>query len=791
MAINSGNELTGMRIRLNGLVQGVGFRPAVWRLAHQFQLTGHVLNDGEGVLIDVWGDHSSLNAFGKALHMNCPPLARIDSLQQEPLLGIPTSDFVIISSRKTDTHTGVVADAATCPDCIEDINNPKNRRYRYPFTNCTNCGPRLSIIDAIPYDRINTSMAKFSQCPSCMSEYKNPDNRRFHAQPNACSECGPRVWLEPEAGNVDGKDSFEHAQNLLKQGYIIAIKGIGGFHLACDATQEKAVFSLRRCKQRYAKPFALMAANVDIIRNYCDVNETEKEQLGLPSAPIVLLDRKENTILAGDIAPGQKTVGFMLPYTPLHHILLQNYDRPIVMTSGNISDIPQCIDNESARTQLAHIADYWLMHNRDILHRLDDSVVRVIDNKSQIIRRARGYAPAPIQLPPGFEQAQQLLAFGGELKNTFCLIKDGQAILSQHMGDLENAETLLDYEKNLSLYQQLFNHQPGVIAIDKHLEYISSKLGRQKAETEQLCLIEVAHHHAHVSACLADNNWPIEGGKVLGVVLDGLGLGQDDKLWGGEFLLADYNSCQRLGSFKPIALLGATKAIDEPWRNTYAHLMTTFGWQQFQVNYQNLELLNFFRQKPVASLNGMLDNGFNSPLASSCGRLFDAVAAAIGICRETVSYEGQAAIEMEAIVDDVLLETEKNRAYPFQIKNVTNANIPHLCPETMWSALLTDLQAHKKTEIIAARFHLGLVNAVFEMIERLSNDNTRRIIHHIALTGGVFQNRILFGQLKQRLETAKYTVLCHHQVPCNDGGLAFGQALVAQAQLLKEKPLCV
>ncbi len=783
---------TGLRIRIRGTVQGVGFRPFVWRLAHQYQLAGHVLNDGEGLLIDVWGNKSLLDGFSEALLKDCPPLARIDSLQHQFLSDQSTKGFQIIPSQSGVVQTGIVADAATCSACIADIHNPENRRYRYPFTNCTNCGPRLSIIDAIPYDRVNTSMAQFAQCSACHTEYNDPENRRFHAQPNACPACGPRVWLEPDTDKLTGIDVLEHAQALIKQGHIIAIKGLGGFHLACDARNQLAVSRLRERKQRDAKPFALMARHVSIIKQYCKFNETELNLLDSPQSPVVLLESKASIkeTLAPSIAPGQKRLGFMLPYTPLHHILLQTIDFPLVMTSANRSNNPQCIDNDSARSDLKGIADYWLMHDRDILHRMDDSVVQQLENKTQILRRARGYAPTSIPLPKGFENAQDILALGGELKNTFCLIKAGQAIMSQHMGDLENIFTLEDYEKNLALYQRLFNHQPEVLAIDAHPEYLSSKLGREKAETEQLPLVEVPHHHAHIAACLADNGWSVDGGKVLGIVLDGLGYGQDGNLWGGEFLLADYQSCQRLGSFKPVALIGAGKAMQEPWRNTYAHLLAAFGWEKLWADYTELELLDFFKQKPYATLNAMLEKNINSPLASSCGRLFDAVAAAIGICREKNSYEGQAAIELEAMVTPGNLAAEKDNAYDFYIDTTPQAVLSCLDPTTIWTSLLADLQAKCKAEVIAARFHLGLAKSIVEMVKHLAMQDVTNPIQHIVLSGGVFQNRILFQLVTQQLRDTNYTVLYHQQVPANDGGLALGQAVVALAQTIKEKPLC-
>ncbi len=789
-AFSTENKPTGCRIRVRGIVQGVGFRPAVWRLARQYQLAGYVLNDGEGVLIELWGSQDALEQFNKALLVDCPPLARIDHLQQEHLSGTPATDFQIICSQTTAMQTGVVADAATCPACIEDIFDPENRRYRYPLTNCTNCGPRLSIIDEIPYDRANTSMAEFIQCPNCQQEYENPESRRFHAQPNACPECGPQVWLEPESNNISGTDELERAQYLLKQGYIIAIKGVGGFHIACDAYNEQSVSRLRQRKHRYAKPFALMARNIDIINSHCKLNHAEINLLYSSAAPIVLLERKAASQLAAEVAPGQKTLGFMLPYTPLHHLLLHDYDHPIVLTSGNVSDSPQCINNDAARTNLKGVADFWLLHDRDVFHRIDDSVVRVIKNKKQTLRRARGYAPSSIPLPEGFDQQQELLAFGAELKNTFCLIKDGHAIVSQHMGDLENAETLMDYEKNLALYQRLYNHQPTVLAVDAHPGYVSSQLGRGKAETEKLALIEVSHHHAHIASCLAENGWPAEGEKVLGIVLDGLGFGQDGSLWGGEFILADYSTSERLGGLKAVALIGATQAMYEPWRNTYAHLIVAIGWENIIANYQSLDLVSFLQRKPLDTFNAMLSNGVNSPLASSCGRLFDAVAAAIGICREHVSYEGQAAIELEALVNRTLLHLEKNYAYPFQLIKASKTQHAVLEPRPMWQALLTDLIEQKKPEVIAARFHLGLAKGIIEMVEHLADREPDQRTQTIVLSGGVFQNQILFEHVKQELEDKKYQVLCHSEVPANDGGLALGQAVVALAQTMKEESIC-
>jgi len=796
MTVTLNTLKTGRRIRVRGLVQGVGFRPTVWHLAHQHGLSGQVFNDGEGVLVRAWGFTTQLEKFIAALSRECPPLARIDSIEHELLIdeefinNVP-SDFNILESQHSESHTGVVPDAATCPTCVSDIFNSDNRRFRYPFTNCTHCGPRLSIITSIPYDRSNTSMSTFKLCLDCQAEYHHPVDRRFHAQPNACHKCGPRVWLSPAINTITAIDDIDAASVLLKQGKILAIKGIGGFHLACDATNKNTVQRLRDRKQRYAKPFALMAKNINVIKNYCHLDDAEEKLLYSSAAPIVLLDVLPTTCLSSAIAPEQSVLGFMLPYTPLHHLLLQNMEHPIVMTSGNLSENPQCINNDDAMIQLKDIADFWLLHDRDIRNRIDDSVTRIVNGTPRLLRRARGYAPTSFPLPPGFEKTPDILTFGSELKNTFCLIKDGQAILSQHMGDLENASTYIDYEKNINLYQHLFSHQPTTLVVDAHPEYLSSKLGRDHAKTEQLSLIEVQHHHAHIAACLADNNWPLDGGKVLGIALDGLGMGEDNTLWGGEFLLTDYKSSERLASFKPVPLIGASLAMSEPWRNTYAHLMMALGWNKLHRQYKNLELVSYLDKKPRTTIDAILNKGMNSPLASSCGRLFDAVAAAVGLSQDKVMYEGQAAIELEMLVKQNVLNNEELHAYPFNIDIQPKTGLLFIEPRPMWQALLTDLQTNIASHIISARFHLGLAKIIVKMIEQLytkiKNDKTQTIV----LTGGVFQNRILFEQVTQRLHNVGYHVLSHSRVPANDGGIALGQAMVALAQIInKETQSC-
>jgi len=775
--------IAGSSIRVRGLVQGVGFRPTVWRLAHQQQLTGHVLNDGEGVLIEAWGSQSQVDDFITELERECPPLARIDSIEQSILEGKPATEFCIVKSKHSETQTGIVADAATCPACVDDCFDPQNRRYRYPFTNCTHCGPRLSIIDGIPYDRAKTSMADFPLCPSCLTEYEAPSDRRFHAQPNACPDCGPEVWLEPDPKVNDAQDVIEAAAQLIQQGKILAIKGLGGFHLACDATNHAAVNLLRDRKHRYAKPFALMGRDLEVIKHYCNINLRESALLQSAEAPIVLLEKKPDTNISKAVAPQLGVLGFMLPYTPLHHLLMQKLDIPVLMTSGNTSDVPQCVDNHDAILKLNNIADYLLLHNRDIKNRVDDSVARVVNNEVRLLRRARGYAPATLRLPQGFGNSTEVLALGAELKNTFCMVKNGQAILSQHMGDLENVETFLDYKKNLALYQLLFDHKPDVIAVDMHPEYLSTKAGQEMAGKEELPLIEVQHHHAHIAACLAENNWPLNGKQVLGVVLDGLGLSNEGEIWGGEFLLADYGNFKRLGSLSPVALAGGTQAMLEPWRNTLCHLLRIMKWEELQKNYPDLQLVAFLKQKPVKNILQMLSKGLNSPLASSTGRLFDAVAAAVGICPEEQFYEGQAAMELEDLVSGQLISEQSGSAYCFKIVQGSDEKLPLLVPDNMWLQLLDDLVNEIPTEVIATRFHVGFARGIVTMVNQLCHAEDVRNIDTVVLSGGVFQNRVLYKQVAEDLLNKGYKILQHSLIPANDGGIALGQATIALAQM--------
>ncbi|RJF86399.1 carbamoyltransferase HypF [Oleomonas cavernae] len=783
-------------IRVRGRVQGVGFRPTVWRFARDLALSGEVLNDAEGVLIRVNGARAAVDALIGRLHREPPPLARIDSVETWPIAEVAADGFSVVESAPGAAHTQVAPDALVCAACAAEIADPFSRRYRYPFTNCTHCGPRFSIVRGIPYDRVTTTMAPFGLCTDCLAEYRDPADRRFQAQAIACHACGPRARLV----RLDGRavsfeqhsmlDDVDAVCSLLQKGEIVAIKGLGGYHLACDATRADVVARLRERKRRHAKPFALMARDLDIVRRYCSVDAAEAAALASPEAPIVLLRADGPARLPEAVAPGLGLLGFMLPTTPLHRLILRRMERPVVMTSGNLSDEPQVTDDVAARERLGGIAAFALMHDRAIANRVDDSVVRLSGGAIRVLRRARGFAPAPIALPPGFESAPPVLAYGGELKATFCLLKDGEAIVSQHIGDLEEGAAFDDYGRNLELYAHLFDHAPAVLAADRHPEYLSTKQALARAAAEALPLAQVQHHHAHVAACLAENGRPLEAAPVLGIVLDGLGYGDDGAIWGGEFLLADYRGYQRLGTLKPVAMPGGAQAAREPWRNLYAHLMAEMGWPAFAMNFAELEVYQALSQRPRASFDAMIRDGRFAPRASSCGRLFDAVAAALGLCRDRQAYEGQAAMMLEASVDaQALADEDEALAYPFTIPLLPETRMPYLEPLAMWNALLGDLILKTPPGVIAARFHRGLAKGVAAMADKLAGgEGEVRRFDTVALSGGCFQNRVLFEEVARRLVAQGFQVLSHARVPANDGGLALGQAAVAAALSIGDRP---
>lgn len=788
------DDRVSIEIRVRGRVQGVGFRPTVWQYARELGLSGEVLNDPNGVLVRVFGADAAITILIERIKREPPPLSRIDAIETQPYFGDLPAEFAIAQSLGGIAHTQVAPDAAICSACAEEIANQFERRYRYSFTNCTHCGPRLSIVNSIPYDRGNTTMAPFTMCPACRAEYDNPADRRFHAEAIACHVCGPKAKLVCLDGRSIATERFaiddvDASCELIKNGEIVAIKGIGGYQLACDATRPDTVLRLRQLKKRDAKPFALMARDIDVIRRYCCVSPEEETLLKGPCAPIVLLRANGAEKLPATIAPGLATLGFMLPTTPLHLLMLQRTVRPVVMTSGNLSEEPQAISDGDLGERLGRIATYALTHDRKIANRIDDSVARVVAGRPRVMRRARGYAPGSIILPKGFEAAPEVLAMGGELKSTFCIVKDGAAILSQHQGDLEDVRTYDDYRKNLALYTKLFDHAPIALVADLHREYLSSKLARERAAIDALPLMEVQHHHAHVASCLAENGYALDAPAVLGIAIDGLGWGGDDTLWGGEFLLTDYRSYQRLGTFKPVAMLGGAQAAREPWRNLYAHLMAEMKWPGFTMKFGELELHGYLANKPRATLDAMIKNGINAPRASSCGRLFDAVAAALDICRERQGYEGEAAARLEAMVDqDTLRQEDDTRCYPFAISNLRGSGLPYIEPLAMWSAVLGDLILKTPGPIVAARFHKGLAKSIAAMTKKLAAGHDGaglRRFKTVALTGGCFQNKILFEQVSRRLENEGFTVLSHAQVPANDGGLALGQAAIGAALLIR------
>lgn len=780
-----------VEIRVRGRVQGVGFRPTVWRFARDLGLPGEVLNDAEGVLIRVAGPSAKIKALRRRVEREPPPLATIEGIETRPFAGALPEPFRIAETVRGVAHTQVSPDAAVCPACAAEVLDRSGRRQRYAFTTCTHCGPRLTIVEGIPYDRQRTTMARFPLCEACLDEYSDPADRRFHAEAIACPACGPQLDLvRLDGARLDRdhcQDAVAAAAHLIGQGEIVAMKGLGGYQLACVATDDAAVLRLRRLKMRDAKPFALMARDRAVVERYCKVSPEEMRELESPRAPIVLLPVSRRHCLPDAVAPGLATLGFMLPTTPLHMLLVENFEVPLVMTSGNVSGAPQVTGDAEARDVLASIVRYGLVHDRQIANRLDDSVVRMMAGRPRVLRRARGFAPAPIRLPESLAAAPEILATGGELKSTFCLLKDGEAILSQHQGDLEDVTTWVDYRKNLDLYRGLFDHRPQILAADCHPDYLSSKFAREMATDNDLPLIEVQHHHAHVAACLAENGRGADAPPVLGIVLDGLGWGDDGTIWGGEFLLAGYLGYRRLGCLQPVAMPGGARAVHEPWRNLYAHIEAAMGGGAFRREFGRLNCATALDRKACGILEKMIRGGINSPLASSCGRLFDAVAAALGVCFERQEYEGEAGARLEALAAEAAGAAGPDRAYPFKIEESEGGAPLKLQPAPMWRALFEDLEAGVPRAVVARRFHAGLARAIADTAVSLASARRRAGAPQpdtVVLSGGCFQNRLLFEGVAGALRTAGFDVLSNAEVPANDGGLALGQAAIAAARVL-------
>ena len=764
---DTAGERLGLRVRVTGVVQGVGFRPFVYALAERLSLTGWVRNTASGVEVEVDGDPAALQSFVQALRSEAPPLARLDRLEAESQAASGFESFAILESHdQAGAFLPISPDVGICDDCLRELFDPGDRRYRYPFINCTNCGPRFTIITAIPYDRPNTTMAGFPMCPACSAEYEDPRDRRFHAQPIACPACGPHVRLE-HAGHGTEQDeaALAAARDVLRSGGIVAVKGLGGFHLACDAQNADAVARLRQRKLRVDKAFALMVGDWPTAEAHGLWTAGDRALLESPARPVVVVPRRPGSAIARQVAPGQDTLGIMLPYTPLHHLLLersQGFPQALVMTSGNLSEEPIATDDDEARTRLATLADAFLMHDRPIHTRCDDSVVRSFGGSAYPLRRSRGYAPFPVRLP---WPVPSILAGGAELKNAFCVTRGEYAFLSHHIGDLENYETLRSFEEGIDHFERLFRLRLEVLAYDLHPDYLATRYLRDRAARQGLPAVGVQHHHAHIAACMAEHG--LTGDRpVLGVAFDGTGYGDDGTIWGGEFLLADYARYDRLAYLRPVEMPGGEACVREPWRLALAWL------RQAGIDWSD-DLPPVAASDPGARqvVSRLLTAGGNGravrlPVTSSMGRLFDAVAALIGV-RQTVNYEAQAAIELEGRMDGGEIGE-----YAFARAGAT------LDPAPMFKALVADLRAGVPASRLSARFHHAVAGMVQWMCEDL---RTETGVTTVALSGGVWQNLTLLGEVVQRLRQAGFTVLTHTQVPTNDGGLALGQAVVAAA----------
>jgi hydrogenase maturation protein HypF len=753
--------LTRTRVRVEGIVQGVGFRPFVHALARRLGLAGLVGNDAGGVFVEVEGSAETVERFLEALAAEAPPLAVIERVTATPLEPTGVAGFAIAPSLAGgDRQTLVSPDTATCADCLRELADPADRRYRYPFINCTNCGPRFTIVRDVPYDRPATTMAAFELCADCAREYGDPADRRFHAQPVCCPACGPSLaLLDRRAVPADG-DPLAGAAARLRDGAVVAVKGLGGYHLAADAGSEPAVAALRARKHREDKPFAVMVADLEAARRLCEVGPAEEAMLASSRRPIVLLRRRaEGAAVAAPVAPGNRSLGVMLPYTPLHHLLLAEVGRPIVLTSGNVSDEPIAYQDAEALERLGGIADWFLVHDRPIHVRADDSVVRTFGGRELPLRRSRGFAPQPLALPWPFPR--HVLACGAELKHTFCLAKGGHAFLSHHIGDLENYETYRSFTEGVAHFRRLFDVDPEVVAHDLHPEYLSTKYA---LELDGVELEGVQHHHAHVAACLADNG---EAGPVIGVAFDGLGFGTDGTIWGGELLVADLRGFRRAGHLEQVPMPGGAAAIREPWRMAAAWLDAALEG----VTPERLAVVdrNRDRWEQVVALGR---SGMAAPVTSSAGRLFDAVAAILGV-RDTVNYEGQAAVELEQLADP-----GESAAYPARVAEADDEPL-RLGGADLVRAVVDDLSAGVAPALIAARFHNGLAAATVAACDTLREQTG---LGTVALSGGVFQNMLLLERTVADLEARRFRVLTHSRVPPNDAGISLGQAAIAGAR---------
>jgi hydrogenase maturation protein HypF len=767
-------------VAVRGVVQGVGFRPFVFRLAHETGLSGFIGNNTDGVTIEIEGPEARVREFLERLRTDAPPMARIDSVVVEDRSPSGESEFRIVSSQVLgQVSTGIPADAATCPDCLRELLDPADRRHRYPFINCTNCGPRFTITRRIPYDRPQTSMAVFPMCPQCQAEYDDPLNRRFHAQPNACRVCGPRVWLtDTERVEIPADDPITACIDRLMDSEIMAIKGIGGFHLAVDATIEPAVMRLRERKHRYGKPLAVMVRDIGMARKLCELTSEEEALMLTPARSIVLARALTGNGIADSVAPGIPWLGIYLPYAPLQHLLFADTRvRALVMTSANLSEEPITIDNDEAQERLKHIADAFLLHNREILQRCDDSVQAVVDGAPQVIRRARGFVPLAMELPLALHiAAPPLLAVGGHLKSVFALARGQYVYQSQHLGDLENLTGIEFFEHALDHLMRTFEIQPQVVVHDLHPGYLSTSWAKEWATARSMPLIGVQHHHAHIAGCMAEHG--LEG-PVIGLSLDGTGYGSDGRIWGGEVLIARLGSFERFAHLDYVPMPGGDAAVREPWRMALAHLHAA----GFDVSSPEMLSLLGAIEKESRLLMRMMERALNAPLTSSLGRLFDAVAAVV-LNRRTVDYEAQAAIELEGVAVD---EPDDGEGYEVALHGGDWQKREPLVIKVapLWEELLADLKRGAGKPKIAARFHAGVANGFVGAAEAARSATGIRIV---AMSGGVMHNRRLARLLRSRLEWHGFQVYQHRRVSPGDGGLSYGQAAVAAAILAKGGP---
>jgi hydrogenase maturation protein HypF len=780
----SGTERREISVR--GIVQGVGFRPFVYALAQHCRLSGLVQNDAQGVHVEVEGPRENVELFLRRIEVEAPPLAVVETVTWQPQAVRGEREFRIAESRAgAQKHALVSPDVATCAACLHELFETEDRRYRYPFINCTNCGPRFTITRSVPYDRATTTMEAFTMCPSCRREYDDPGDRRFHAQPNACPVCGPTLWLADTSGREipsGTEDPITMVAVLLQSGALVAIKGLGGYHLACDPFNVQAVCALRARKAREDRPFALMARDMDQVRTLCHVTPAEEALLVAPARPIVVLDCRDERSgsgpsLAEDVAPRQGTLGIMLPYTPLHHLLLHDVGGPLVMTSGNRSSEPIAYRDAEAFEQLGRIADYFLVHDRPIHMRCDDSVIRVTptpdekDAYPRPIRRSRGYAPAPLRIAQRF--GVHTLACGGHLKNTFCVAREQHAFLSHHIGDLENYETLRSYKEGITHYCNLFDVEPRLVACDLHPEYLSTQYAHELQEAG-LTLVEVQHHHAHIASCLADNERPATE-RVIGVAFDGTGYGTDGTIWGGEFFEGSIaEGFIRRAHLEYAPLPGGEAAIRQPWRTALAFLCGLYS--ERELHDLPIPLLQQVAGNKIRLVRQILEAGSGiswvAPRSSSAGRLFDAVAALVGVPGSlNTTYEGQAAIELE-----LAAQGPTSAAYPFAVQPVGNGWVVET--QEMLTAVVDDILTGKSTGEIAARFHRTMADVVVAGCRHVRQEGGVRTV---ALSGGTFQNALLVRQTVPVLRDEGFSVYMHRRVPANDGGLSLGQAVLADS----------